>query len=67
MNALKSIAMLMLGVLLIGAAGMRGNDVLAMRREHRLTQADPLENAPPMVAFTTVAFGGFRGLIADLL
>ncbi len=67
MNALKSMVMLMLGILLIGAAGLRGNDLLGMRREHRLTQADPLENAPPMVAFTTVAFGGFRGLIADLL
>ncbi|MFH0909354.1 MAG: hypothetical protein V1929_11375 [bacterium] len=67
MNALKSIVMLILGALLIGAAGFRGNELLAMRREHHLTQADPLENAPPMVAFTTVAFGGFRGLIADLL
>ena len=67
MSALKSILIFLLGVLLIGAAGLRGNDLLSMRREHRLTQADPLENAPPMVAFTTVAFGGFRGLIADLL
>jgi len=28
---------------------------------------EPLENAPPMLAFTTVALGGFRGLISNIL
>ncbi|MBI2946498.1 MAG: hypothetical protein HYY23_02560 [Verrucomicrobia bacterium] len=32
-----------------------------------LTRADLLENAPPVLAFTTVALGGFRGLIANML
>lgn len=32
-----------------------------------LTRLPPLENAPPMLAFTTVALGGFRGLIANML
>ena len=32
-----------------------------------LTRAAPLENAPPALAFTTVALGGFRGLIANAL
>lgn len=32
-----------------------------------LTRTEPLENAPPMLAFTTVALGGFRGLIANVL
>ena len=32
-----------------------------------LTRMDPLENAPPVLAFTTVALGGFRGLIANAL
>ena len=32
-----------------------------------LTRLTPLENAPPVLAFTTVALGGFRGLIANLL
>jgi len=27
----------------------------------------PLENAPPVLAFTTVALGGFRGLISNIL
>lgn len=37
------------------------------RARHKLLPAAPLENAPPLMAFTTVALGGFRGLIADLL
>ena len=32
-----------------------------------LTRIAPLENAPPVLAFTTVALGGFRGLISNIL
>jgi hypothetical protein len=32
-----------------------------------LTRVAPLENAPPLLAFVTVALGGFRGLIANIL
>jgi hypothetical protein len=32
-----------------------------------LTRVEPLQNAPPLLAFTTVALGGFRGLISNLL
>jgi hypothetical protein len=32
-----------------------------------LTRLPPLENAPPLLTFTTVALGGFRGLIANAL
>jgi hypothetical protein len=61
-------------ILLVGVAGgllwaaSEGNRSLVdERRTLHLTQADPLENAPPLVAFTTVAMGGFRGIAADLL
>lgn len=37
------------------------------RRVLKISQADPVDNAPPLVAFTTVAFGGFRGIVADML
>lgn len=37
------------------------------RTQLGLTRLDPLENAPPVLAFTTVALGGFRGLIANAL
>ncbi|HOG50947.1 MAG TPA: hypothetical protein PKY10_10170, partial [Lentisphaeria bacterium] len=39
----------------------------AIRYTEQLTDTDPLENAPPLVAFTSVALGGFRGLVADWL
>jgi hypothetical protein len=39
----------------------------AIRIEERLTDTEPLDNAPPMVVLTTVALGGFRGLAADWL
>jgi hypothetical protein len=32
-----------------------------------LTRLTPLKNAPPVLAFTTVALGGFRGLIVNAL
>ena len=41
--------------------------LLNLRKEYRLDQADPLHNTPPLVAFTTVALGGFRGILADIL
>ena len=52
--------------LLVGAAfaqrGLnRDRDRLGM------TRVTPLENAPPVLAFTTVALGGFRGLISNAL
>jgi hypothetical protein len=37
------------------------------RQRLGLTRVEPLENAPPVLAFTTVALGGFRGLISNAL
>ena len=61
------------GLLLLLAAGLlagvsRVQTVLNRERaELGLTRTEPLENAPPVLAFTTVALGGFRGLIANAL
>jgi len=49
-----------------GAARMHER-LLDYRTRHQLLPAAPLADAPPLMAFTTVALGGFRGLIADLL
>lgn len=49
-----------------GAARMH-EQLRDYRARHQLLPAAPLEDAPPLLAFTTVALGGFRGLIADLL
>lgn len=52
---------------MIWIAGTRHSGLVAMRQEYGLDQAEPLENSPPLVAFTTVALGGFRGLLVDAL
>lgn len=48
-------------------AGRLHEPLLELRRTAHLNQGEPLENAPPLVAFTTVALGAFRGLAADIL
>lgn len=57
---------LLLGVVFVGLAVTHGR-LNRIRREEELTMVEPVENAPPVVAFTTVALGGFRGLVADWL
>ena len=42
-------------------------DLDAQIAEHRLRFTGQIKNAPPLVVFTTVAMGSFRGLVADLL
>lgn len=37
------------------------------RKELKLISNEPLENAPPALAFATVAMGAFRGLVVDIL
>ena len=37
------------------------------RERLKLTRLPPVENMPPILSITTVALGGFRGLIANLL
>ncbi len=48
-------------------AGALNVNLLRRRAEAHLTQAPPTQNMPPAVAFTTVAIGGFRGILADIL
>lgn len=52
---------------LVGGLSAVQSRMNAIRIDDRLTDTEPLENAPPLVAFTTVALGGFRGLVADFL
>ena len=61
------LAMLGLSALLMVAAGLLQPSLNRQRGELGLTRISPLENAPPVLAFTTVALGSFRGLIANAL
>ena len=61
MIALAVSAMLIFGI----SATQRKLDT--MIRQHDLFFTGQINNAPPLVAFTTMALGSFRGLVADLL
>ena len=64
---LTSIFLLLVAVAGFWLSGRMNEPMIELRRQYRLDQAAPLENSPPLVAFTTVAIGGFRGILADIL
>jgi hypothetical protein len=49
------------------AAGAQLDYINTQREEMKLVINPALENAPPSLAFATVAMGAFRGLIVDIL
>ncbi|OQA03823.1 MAG: hypothetical protein BWY69_00221 [Planctomycetes bacterium ADurb.Bin401] len=53
------------GLLFLGS--QRIDSINVQRAEMKLVMNEPLENAPPSLAFATVALGAFRGLIVDVL
>jgi hypothetical protein len=61
--------LLLLGLALVFLFGVSRVQISLNQDRDRLglTRVQPLENAPPVLAFTTVALGGFRGLIANAL
>jgi hypothetical protein len=65
-NLKKALLLSLAAVLLVGA-GFLQNSLNRDREELGLTRVQPLDNAPPVLAFTTVALGGFRGLISNAL
>ncbi|HTY88768.1 MAG TPA: hypothetical protein VMB80_14970 [Candidatus Acidoferrum sp.] len=68
MNArAKKILLLLLAAALLFGAGRVQRALNRDREELGLTRASALTGAPPLLAFTTVALGGFRGLISNYL
>ena len=63
----KKILLLLLAAALLAGSGQMQKVLNRDREQLGLTRMNALENAPPMLAFTTVALGGFRGLIANAL
>jgi len=59
--------MLIIAAALFLAAGSQLDYINAKRQQMNLTAKEPLENAPPSLAFATIAMGTFRGLIVDIL
>jgi hypothetical protein len=62
----KILCLLLAAALLFGSSRVQ-KSLNRDRDRLGLTHAATLENAPPMLAFTTVALGGFRGLISNYL
>lgn len=61
---------LILGVLivvLLGVSHFSQGRLNGLRRELGLTRLEPLKNAPPLLAVSSVVLGGFRGLISNVL
>jgi len=54
-------------VALLIIAGSQLDFINSERQQMKLISNEPLENAPPSLAFATVAMGAFRGLIVDVL
>lgn len=48
-------------------AGSQLDYINSQREKLNLIRNEPLENAPPSLAFATVAMGAFRGLVVDIL
>ncbi len=68
MNArVKKILLLLLAAALVFGSGQMQKSLNRDRDALGLTHMAVLDNAPPVLAFTTVALGGFRGLISNLL
>ena len=71
MKLLRTLVMIAIftafAAVLIGLTSAVQQRMNAIRRAERLIDTDVYENVPPVVAFTTVALGGFRGLVADWL
>src|SRR5215470_19457289 len=63
----KKVVLLLCAVLLLMGSSRVQDSLNQERDQLGLTRAQPLENAPPVLAFTTVALGGFRGLISNAL
>src|SRR2546421_12661264 len=59
--------LLLLAVALLTGVGFVQRSLNQDRDQLGLTRVQPLDNAPPVLAFTTVALGGFRGLISNAL
>jgi hypothetical protein len=63
----KKVLLLILAAALLAGSGFLQNSMNHDRNTLGLTHVEGLTNAPPVLAFTTVALGGFRGLISNIL
>jgi hypothetical protein len=63
----RLIILLVAAVGLLWGAGRMHAPLREQRAKYHLDPPDSAGDAPPLLTFTTVALGGFRGILADLL
>jgi hypothetical protein len=66
-SRVKKILLLTVAAALLAGVGQVQKSLNYDRNKLDLTRMTPLKDAPPLLAFTTVALGGFRGLISNFL
>ena len=67
-NKLFKPSIILIVIVCLLCCGLTQNSLNVKRDRMGLTRnTEPLKNAPPLLAFSTVALGGFRGLIANNL
>lgn len=66
-SRLRKVLTLALVVALLTGASFTQRALNRDRDRLELTRVAPLQNAPPLLALTTVALGGFRGLVVNAL
>jgi hypothetical protein len=63
----STIVVVLVGVALLWLAGSLHEPMVEIRTGHGLSEAEQMEDVPPLVTFVTVVLGGFRGLLVDVL
>ncbi len=67
MRILKALGIFAAFCLFVASINLVQGKLNQIKKDNSLTDTDIVKNAPPIVAFTTVALGSFRGLVADVL
>lgn len=67
MKRIVSILLIAIALILLWGSYRSHSSFMNERAAHRSVHVAPPEDAPPFMTFITVALGGFRGIIADLL
>ncbi len=66
-DTIITVACVALAAAFIVIAGLRLKFINSQRQQMKLISNEAIENAPPSLAFATVAMGAFRGLVVDIL
>lgn len=67
MKTRSSLGWVLLAAMLIALCAVQQPRLVSLRERDGLSAGEAAEDMPPLVAFTTIILGGFRGLLSDAL